>query len=256
LKAGLSDPGFMLKTWEPDSPVNYAYPDRGNTKMVVVKDFEIRFCELCNCYKPPRTHHCKKCDRCVVKMDHHCYWIGNCVGYKNHKYFILFLIYVVISCTYDMFVCMFTIYHNVSQKEVSYNISIFYSITIFFVIISIFPIGISVLIMLIFHVKLTRYNMTSIEEAVENKVKKFLDEQNQKWSPPYYISKAKNCKFMFGDNPLFWLLPINNTPKGFDWVIREGYDKAIVEQILEDYNHTEHEFLIEKSEEEKEGDVV
>lgn len=23
-------------------------------------------------YKPPRAHHCRKCKKCVLKMDHHC----------------------------------------------------------------------------------------------------------------------------------------------------------------------------------------
>ena len=34
----------------------------------------LQFCELCNGYKAPRSHHCRKCNRCVLKMDHHCPW--------------------------------------------------------------------------------------------------------------------------------------------------------------------------------------
>ena len=43
--------------------------------------------------KPPRTHHCGKCNLCVLKMDHHCPWLGTCVGLLNHKQFWLFLLY-------------------------------------------------------------------------------------------------------------------------------------------------------------------
>jgi len=31
-----------------------------------------RFCEKCQCKKPERSHHCRVCQRCVLKMDHHC----------------------------------------------------------------------------------------------------------------------------------------------------------------------------------------
>jgi hypothetical protein len=72
----------------------------------------LRFCHKCDAWKPPRAHHCRSCDRCVLRMDHHCTpsfsvslsfhtalnvvsfsgpWIGNCVGHKNHKAFLLFL---------------------------------------------------------------------------------------------------------------------------------------------------------------------
>jgi len=31
-----------------------------------------RWCKKCEAWKPPRCHHCRKCGRCVLRMDHHC----------------------------------------------------------------------------------------------------------------------------------------------------------------------------------------
>ena len=57
----------------------------------------INFCASCEVFKPPRCHHCRKCNSCVVEMDHHCIWINNCVGRDNHKLFYLVVLYAFVS---------------------------------------------------------------------------------------------------------------------------------------------------------------
>lgn len=50
-------------------------------------------CSKCGISKAIRSHHCSICGKCVLKMDHHCPWINTCVGFKNHRYFVLFVTY-------------------------------------------------------------------------------------------------------------------------------------------------------------------
>jgi len=57
-------------------------------------------CSKCKRTKVPRSHHCSVCRQCVLKMDHHCIWIANCVGHNNHKYFVLFMGYVLVGCVF------------------------------------------------------------------------------------------------------------------------------------------------------------
>ncbi|KAK3351304.1 Palmitoyltransferase PFA3 [Neurospora tetraspora] len=68
------------------------------TSFTVKSNGEFRFCKKCQARKPDRAHHCSTCQRCVLKMDHHCPWLATCVGLRNHKAFLLFLIYTSVFC--------------------------------------------------------------------------------------------------------------------------------------------------------------
>lgn len=41
--------------------------------------------------RPVRSHHCRVCDRCVLKFDHHCAVLGTCIGENNHLRFWIML---------------------------------------------------------------------------------------------------------------------------------------------------------------------
>jgi len=45
----------------------------------------------CRVHKPPGTHHCKWCNRCVLQYDHHCFWTGVCIGDHNYHRFLFLL---------------------------------------------------------------------------------------------------------------------------------------------------------------------
>ncbi|KIL62018.1 hypothetical protein M378DRAFT_807245 [Amanita muscaria Koide BX008] len=91
--AAKTDPGWVLEDW------HKGFVTDGQEKDLKGR---LRYCYICNKYKPPRTHHCSICQRCVLCMDHHCSWLGQCVGYFNHGYQIRTLIYANLTCIYHI----------------------------------------------------------------------------------------------------------------------------------------------------------
>lgn len=62
-----------------------------------------RFCAVCEALQPPRTWHCKTCDKCILKRDHHCLFTGCCIGHKNQRYFLVLVAYLFLATTYATF---------------------------------------------------------------------------------------------------------------------------------------------------------
>ncbi|XP_073997906.1 palmitoyltransferase ZDHHC16A isoform X1 [Rhodnius prolixus] len=62
----------------------------------------VSICRKCIAPKPPRTHHCSVCNKCILKMDHHCPWLNNCVGHYNHRYFFMYMVFIALSTLFLM----------------------------------------------------------------------------------------------------------------------------------------------------------
>jgi len=90
-KTTLTDPGSVPQSAVPSEAQRKNHPEQ-----------KLSMCSQCQTFKPPFSHHCRICNRCVSRMDHHCPWMNNCIGAGNLKHFILFLIYTWLTCGYAM----------------------------------------------------------------------------------------------------------------------------------------------------------
>jgi len=55
------------------------------------------YCRYCDMIKPERTHHCRTCGHCALRLDHHCLFLHNCIGVNNFRYFIQLLVIAVLG---------------------------------------------------------------------------------------------------------------------------------------------------------------
>eukprot|EP00927_Polykrikos_kofoidii_P065021 TRINITY_DN60819_c0_g1_i1.p1 TRINITY_DN60819_c0_g1~~TRINITY_DN60819_c0_g1_i1.p1 ORF type:complete len:309 (-),score=32.80 TRINITY_DN60819_c0_g1_i1:78-1004(-) len=103
-KAVFTNPGSVPETpeWMPALRQDSSSSSGdGESMMYEVKSSGApRFCKWCQSFKPDRAHHCRTCRSCILRMDHHCPWIANCVGFHNHKYFFLTLVYAFATCVF------------------------------------------------------------------------------------------------------------------------------------------------------------
>lgn len=51
-------------------------------------------CFECKVIKPPRSHHCQVCNKCVDRWEAHSFWTNNCVGRQNSGYYFAWVFYV------------------------------------------------------------------------------------------------------------------------------------------------------------------
>lgn len=161
-----------------------------------------RHCKWCAKFKPDRCHHCRVCRTCVLRMDHHCPWIYNCVGFRNHKYFFLLLLYSMINCHVVTWTMLRTVKDSVEGDSDPFFRMFF---KLFGVTLAAF-LALVVSIFFSFHIWLMLRAMTTIEFC-EKSIKRVGYDTSV-----YDRGCWGNVTAVLGDNVLLWLLPTSLPP--------------------------------------------
>ncbi|CAD8139016.1 unnamed protein product [Paramecium pentaurelia] len=164
-------------------------------------------CQKCNNkWKPPKTHHCQTCKKCIHFRDHHCFWFNCCVGYKNLKYFCQFLMYFSIVLIMQGISCLIWFFNQLQQLHnyglINLQWSSVYtliSIEVIFKLFQLFMIyaGYQLIYQLLKDKLLQLPDLTTYNEQRGNKY-------------VYYADFKWKLIRLLGKNILYWILPIPN----------------------------------------------
>ncbi|XP_020210753.1 probable protein S-acyltransferase 16 [Cajanus cajan] len=199
----LTDPGRVPSTYAPDvedvhSPVHE----------IKRKGGDLRYCQKCSHYKPPRAHHCRVCKRCVLRMDHHCIWINNCVGLANYKVFFISVLYAVIACIYSLVLLVGSLTYDGSQDEEK-NGSSFRTVYVLSGLL-LFPLSIGLCVLLGCHIYFILHNKTTIEYHEGVRALWLAEKGGSIYKHPYDLGPYENLTSVLGPNILRWLWPTGN----------------------------------------------
>ncbi|RDD41690.1 Palmitoyltransferase ZDHHC2 [Trichoplax sp. H2] len=171
----------------------------------------VRWCPMCNIVKPDRCHHCSICNKCIMKMDHHCPWVNNCVGFANYKYFLVFLFHACLLTFYLAFSVLpyFIIAWNDRNSPIADKIQIIF----LFIMSAAF--GVSVCVLLLYHIALVANNRSTLEASRHTVFDYGIDANG------FFIGYKNNFMEVFGKKKWLWCLPVwTSVGNGFSYPLR------------------------------------
>ncbi|XP_019696549.1 palmitoyltransferase ZDHHC6 isoform X2 [Harpegnathos saltator] len=204
ISAIFEGPGYLALKWMPEKATDIQY---------------LQYCTVCQGYKAPRSHHCRKCDRCVMKMDHHCPWINTCVGHYNHGHFTAFLASAVGGCCVSTVILIYWVVTVLSTKPLPFPPP-----SVCTLILVVFSIGLSIGV--IISVGMLLYcqmlaivkNKTEIEDWILEKAQYRRDTVNAKYVHPY----SRGWRFNVSQVLTWDCTPVGD---GITWPVIDGCDQ-------------------------------
>ncbi|XP_073388831.1 probable protein S-acyltransferase 16 isoform X4 [Physcomitrium patens] len=172
-----------------------------------------RWCKRCRKPKPPMTHHCHICKRCILKMDHHCPWMHNCIGYYNYRFFFVFLLYMWAGCLYAAVMSSLPMFGPEDEDDGEEN-----GVGILFTFILSVAVLISLTFLLGWHIYLVLTAQTTIDFYGNRQRRKEARANGESWTNVYDLGKLQNLRQVTDVGGSYWwlwlLLPTRALPKG------------------------------------------
>jgi len=163
-----------------------------------------KFCKHCRLPKPPRSHHCHTCGTCVLKMDHHCPWINSCVGYHNHRYFTLLVLYLALNCLFA--VCTLLLhYFGFLQSDYAGDEDAA-TATLIFVFVICALVFVAMFGFFGWNMYLVLTNQTTIEFHFNKCMAEQMRSRGEIYMNPYDMGLQRNLATVFGPAPSMWRL--------------------------------------------------
>ncbi|XP_043698857.1 probable protein S-acyltransferase 16 [Telopea speciosissima] len=214
----LRDPGSVPPSFVPD--IEDAQTPIHEIKR---KGGDLRYCQKCSLFKPPRAHHCRICRRCVLRMDHHCIWINNCVGHANYKVFFVFVTYAVSSCIHSLALLIGNVTYDAQKDEQQSEGSLRTAYIISVVLLV--PLTMALSILLGWHIYLILHNKTTIEYHEGVRAMWLAEKVGNVYRHPYDLGPYENLTWVLGPSIFSWVYPTSGHV-GSGLQFRTVYDRA------------------------------
>ncbi|KAG8895783.1 Palmitoyltransferase [Tulasnella sp. 403] len=160
--------------------------------------------------------------------NHHCPWVNNCVGHYNYGYFIRFLFFVDVACTYHLAMVTKRVFDTNGPTGFMSDPSATGVLFVVFNYTACVPVIICVGVFSIYHFYCLFTNTTTIEGWEKDKVATLIRRGKiREIKFPYNIGMWANICAILGDNPLLWCWPQTMKGSGLRFPVAEGTGKWI-----------------------------